>query len=104
MGNAALPLQTVLSFGIGSLGYLLWSIVMLRGQVFHKWTAVLGNIVGALGILGAAAPVVTSSAVLGLCQYLSVPLMGLWFVIVGVILFRYGLKVKNTSTVSPLHR
>ena len=42
-GYAALPLQTVLSFGIGSLGYLLWSIVMLRGQIFHRWVAILGR-------------------------------------------------------------
>jgi hypothetical protein len=87
-GYTALPLQTVLSFGIGSLGYLLWSIVMLRGSVFHRWVAVLGILVGVLGILGAAAPVITGSAVLGICQYLSIPLMGLWFVFLGVILFR----------------
>lgn len=88
-GYAALPLETVLSFGIGSLGYLLWSIVMLRGKIVPRWVAILGVVMGVMGIVGAAAPVVTGSAILQICQYLSIPLMGLWFVILGVVLFRY---------------
>jgi hypothetical protein len=89
-GYAALPLQTVLSFGIGSLGYLLWGIAMLRGQIFPRWTAIMGIVMGAVGIVGAAAPVASGSAVLAVFQGLAIPYMGLWFIIVGVRLRRHG--------------
>jgi hypothetical protein len=89
-GYTALPLQTVLSFGIGSVGYLLWSIVMLQGRIFPRWAAILGIIMGGMGIVGAASPVIAGSVILGICQYLSIPFMGLWFIIIGVRLHRYG--------------
>jgi hypothetical protein len=94
-GYAALPLQTVLSFRIGSVGYLLWGIAMLQGQgrIFHKWTGIMGIVLGVIGIVGAAGPVVTGSAVLAICQGLAIPYMGLWFIIVGVLLRRYGRKL-----------
>ena len=31
-GYAALPLQTVLSFGVGAIGWLLWSVAVLQGR------------------------------------------------------------------------
>ncbi len=91
-GYAALPLQTVLSFGIGSVGYLLWSIAMLQGHIFPRWAAIMGMVMGVIGIVGAAAPVITGSAALAICQYLAIPYMGLWFIIIGVLLRRYGRK------------
>jgi hypothetical protein len=89
-GYAALPLETVLSFAIGSLGYILWSVAMLQGRIFPKWAAILGIVMGVAGVVGAAAPLVPGLIVLGVCQYLSIPLMGLWFLIIGVLLRRYG--------------
>ena len=38
-GYAALPLQTVLSFGVGAVGWLLWSVIMLKGRTFPRWVA-----------------------------------------------------------------
>jgi hypothetical protein len=94
-GYTALPLQTVLSFAIGSLGYLLWSVAMLQGRIFPKWAAILGIVMGVTGVVGAAAPLVSGSIVLGVCQYLAIPLMGLWFLIIGVLLRRYGRTLMN---------
>jgi hypothetical protein len=88
-GYYALPLQTVLSFAIGSFGYLLWCIPMFR-SIFHRWTAIFGAVWSTVGIIGSAAPLFPSSATLGLFQSLCVPAVGLWFVFVGVQLFRYG--------------
>jgi hypothetical protein len=94
-GYTALPLQTVLSFAIGSLGYLLWSVAMLQGSIFPKWAGILGIVMGVTGVVGAAAPLVSGSIVLGVCQYLAIPLMGLWFLIIGVLLRRYGRRAMN---------
>jgi hypothetical protein len=88
-GYYALPIQTVLSFSVGSLGYLLWCVAM-RKSIFPRWAAIFGAVISLAGIIGAAAPVFPSSALLGLLQYVCVPLMALWFLIVGVQLFRYG--------------
>ena len=94
-GYYALPIQTVLSFATGSLGYLLWCIPMLR-SVFPRWLAIFGVIAGIIGLLGSAAPVIPSAPVLGLFQYICVPLMALWFVIVGIRLYRYGRSLPET--------
>ncbi|MGD0716583.1 MAG: DUF4386 family protein [Halobacteriota archaeon] len=91
-GYAALPLQTVLSFGVGAVGWLLWSVVILKEHTFHRWTGVFGIIVNVIGIIGAAAPLALTSYILGLCQFLAVPLTGLWFIIIGVALFRFNQK------------
>ena len=91
-GYAALPLQTVLSFGIGAVGWLLWSVVMLKGSIFPRWMAISGIIINVIGIIGAAAPVVPASFILGLFQFLAVPLTGLWFIIIGVRLYRSSQK------------
>jgi hypothetical protein len=90
-----LPLETVLSFAIGSWGYILWSVAMLQGRIFPKWAAILGVVMGVTDVVGAAAPLVSGSIVLGVCQYLAIPLMGLWFLIIGVLLRRYGRRVMN---------
>ena len=47
-GFAALPLQTVLSFGAGSVGWLLWCFPM-SGSVFGRKTAVYGAVVNVVG-------------------------------------------------------
>jgi hypothetical protein len=43
-GYYALPLQTVLSFAIGPIGYILWCVPMVR-SFFGRWTAIIGVIV-----------------------------------------------------------
>jgi hypothetical protein len=87
-GYTALPLQTVLSFGVGSVGWLLWCIPMAK-SAFGRTTAIFGVIVNVIGIIGAGAPVVSSS-VLGLCQILAPPLIGIWVIIVGYKLYRHS--------------
>lgn len=88
-GYYSLPLQTVLSFAIGSLGYLMWCVPMAR-SFFGRWVAITGAIVSAIGILGSAAPIVPSSYILGLCQFLCVRIIALWAIWIGVLLLRYG--------------
>jgi hypothetical protein len=88
-GYYALPLQTVLSFAIGPLGYILWCVPMAR-SFFGRWLAIFGVIVNVIGLLGSSAPVVPSSYFLGLCQFLCVRLIAVWFIIVGVQLYRHG--------------
>jgi hypothetical protein len=88
-GYYALPLQTVLSFAIGPLGYLLWCIPMTR-SFFGRLPAIAGAIVSIIGLLGSAAPVVPSSYFLGLCQFLCVRVIALWAIWIGAKLLRYG--------------
>jgi hypothetical protein len=88
-GYAALPLQTVLSFRIGAVGWLLWSLLMAK-SVFRRTTAAFGVIVNVIGIVGSASPVVPSSSILGLFQFLAVPLTGFWFILVGFQLRRHS--------------
>jgi hypothetical protein len=100
-GYYALPLQTVLSFAIGPIGYILWCIPMAK-SFFGRWNAVIGIIVSVIGLLGAAAPVVPSSTFLGWCAFLCVRLIAIWFIILGVMLFRYGrsLPTNGDNTVT----
>lgn len=88
-GYYALPLQTVLSFAIGPIGYLLWCVPMAR-SFFGRWTAIFGVIVSVIGLIGSAAPLVPSSFILGLCQFICVRAIALWFIVLGVQLYRYG--------------
>ena len=71
---------------------------------FGRWTAYIGVIVNIIGILGSAAPLFPSSFFLGLCQFLCVRLIALWFIVLGVQMFRYGHrfpdKVDNTPVVA----
>lgn len=95
-GYYALPIQTVLSFAIGSIGYLLWSIPMLKGT-FRRWTAIFGAIMSLIGIVGAVAPLFPSSVILGVCQFVCVPGVALWFVFVGVQLYRHGTHLSRQT-------
>jgi hypothetical protein len=91
-GYHALSFQTVLSFALGPIGYLLWCVPMAK-SFFGRWNAIIGVILSVMGLLGAAAPVIPSSAFLGWCGFLCVRLIALWTIILGVMLFRYGLHL-----------
>jgi hypothetical protein len=97
-GYYALPLQTVLSFATGTLGYLLWCVPMLK-SIFSRLTAIYGAIVMVVAIIGSAAPLVPSSVILWLCQFVCIPACAFWFILVGVQLYRYGrhLPVKEDN-------
>jgi len=95
-GYYALPLQTVLSFAIGTFGYLLWSMAMFK-SVFRRGTAIFGLAVMIIALIGSAAPMFPSSLVLGICQFICVPACALWFVLVGLQLYRYGMHLGNTA-------
>jgi len=97
---SALPLQTVLSFGIGSVGYLIWCVPMAK-SLFGPRTAAFGVIVNVVGILGAAAPVVASSA-FGLMQFLAPPLIGAWFIVVGFQLYRHSAQFAHLDDTAHL--
>lgn len=88
-GYYALPIQTVLSFAVGTFGYLLWCVAMLR-SFFRRGTAIYGAIVMVIALIGSAAPLFPSSMILDLCQFICVPACALWFVLVGIQLFRHG--------------
>jgi len=83
-GYYALPIQTVLSFAVGTFGYLLWCIPMLK-SIFRR------------GLIGSAAPMFPSSIILGLCQFICVPACALWFAFVGVQLYRYGKHIPERN-------
>lgn len=87
-GYYALPLETVLSFGIGSLGWILWCIPMFK-SFFGRWTAIFGIVVNVLGLLAAAFPLFPSSSFLGLCQFLCIRLIAVWLCIIGIQLLVY---------------
>jgi hypothetical protein len=93
-GYNALPLQTVLSFGIGSLANLLWCVPMWK-SFFGRWTTVFGVVVNVIGMIGSAFPVVPSSAFLGLCLLLAPRLIAIWSIVLGVQMFRYGLRLPS---------
>lgn len=102
-GYYGLPLQTVISFASGTFGYLLWCVPMLN-CIFRRGTAIFGMIVMVIAIIGSAAPLFPSSIFLGLCQTVCVPACALWFVFVGVQLYRYSrhipAKVDNIAVMS----
>jgi hypothetical protein len=98
-GYAALPLQTVLSFGIGSVGWILWCVPMAK-SAFGRALAILGVAVNIVGILGAAAPVVTS-VFLGWCQILAPPLIGFWIILVGLKLYRHSSQFADLDRATP---
>ena len=86
-GFYALPLQTVLSYGVGAAGWLFWSIAMVKSS-FGLRTAILGIVVNSIGIVGAAHPMVQSSFALGLLQFITPPLTSAWAIVIGVQLYR----------------
>jgi hypothetical protein len=91
-GYHALPFQTVLSFAIGPIGYLLWCVPMAR-SFFGRWLAIFGVIVSVIGLLGAGSPIFPTSVFLGWCAFLCVRLIAIWTIFLGVQLFRYGLRL-----------
>ena len=88
-GYYALPIQTVLSFAVGTSGYLLWCVPMLK-SIFRRGTALFGTVVMIIALIGSAAPLFPSSFILGLCQFICVPACALWFILVGIQLYRYA--------------
>ena len=100
-GYYALPIQTVLSFAVGTFGYLLWCVPMLK-SIFRRGTAIFGIAVMVIALIGSAAPLFPSSIILGLCQFICVPACALWFVLVGIQLYRYATRIPKDE-VSPTH-
>ena len=88
-GYAALPMQTVLSFITGTFGFLLWCYPMSKG-VFRRRTAIFGAIVNAIAVVGSFAPVLPSSTLLAIFQFITLPGVGIWFAIVGFQLYRHS--------------
>jgi len=88
-GFHALPIQTVLSFATGTFGYLLWCVPMAK-SIFRRGTAIFGAIVMVVALIGSAAPLFPSSAILGLCQFVCIPACALWFILIGARLYRFG--------------
>jgi hypothetical protein len=98
-GYYALPLQTVLSFAVGTFGYLLWCIPMFR-SVFRRFTAFFGAVWCIVALIGSVSPLFPSSYILGLFQYLCVPAVALWFIFIGIQLYRYsGQLIANPAPV-----
>jgi hypothetical protein len=91
-GYHALPLQSVLSFGIGSLAYLLWCVPMWK-SFFGRWTTIFGVIVNVIGVVGSASFLVPSSTILGVCLLLAPRLIALWSIVLGVQLYLYGRRL-----------
>jgi hypothetical protein len=97
-GYYALPIQTVLSFAVGTFGYLLWCVPMAK-SFFGRGTAIYGAIVMVIALIGSAAPLFPFSLILGLFQFICIPACALWFVLVGIRLFRYGSRLPVTVTI-----
>ena len=87
---AAIPIGTFYSYLVGSIGFLIASIVMLRG-VFRKQVAFLGIVANALGIISAFVLVAPGLAVIILPTLI---FYGFWNILVGVQLFQLGLIAK----------
>ena len=95
-GYFALPLQTVLSFAIGTTGYLLWCIPMFKSE-FRLGTAILGFLMSVIALAGSAAPLFPTLIPMGLCQMIAVPLCAFWFILLGVHLCRYGKRSQEIA-------
>ena len=88
-GFAALPIQTVLSFGLGTFGFLLWALTMRR-SIFRRGTALFGMAANAIGVAGSFSPLFPSDPTLGLFFYITLPAVGLWCAIVGAQMYRHS--------------
>jgi hypothetical protein len=98
-GYYALPLQTILSYAIGSVGYLLWCVPMAK-SFFGRWAAIAGIVINIIGILGSAAPIVPASYFLGLCLFLTPRLIALWSIVLGVLLLRYVHRIPSRGNIT----
>jgi hypothetical protein len=83
---AALPIATFYSYFIGSLGFTIASIVMLKG-VFRKVVGLIGIVCNFLGIIVAFALFAPDLAQL---IFPTLNLYGLWNILVGAQLIRIG--------------
>jgi hypothetical protein len=92
-GYYALPLQTVLSFAIGPIAYLLWCVPMAK-SFFGRWLAVSGVIVSIIGLLGSLAPIIPSF-VFVISQFLCVRLIAIWTIFLGVQMYRYERRLST---------
>ena len=90
-GVAALPVQTFFSFTVGAVGWLLWSLLMWKG-VFPRWVAVFGVIANVMGFLGGVGALVqgTPYYLLGLFTIFGALFTAVWFIMIGILLYRYG--------------
>ncbi len=86
---AAIPIATFYSYLVGSIGFFIASITMLKG-VFRKPVAFIGIAANGLGIIAAFVLFAPGLAVIILPTLV---LYGLWNVLVGVRLFRLGRTV-----------
>jgi hypothetical protein len=95
-GYNALPIQTVLSFAIGPIAYLLWCVPMAK-SFFGRWLAIAGVIVSIIGLLGSLAPIIPSSFIFVLCQFLCVRLIAIWTIFLGVQLYRNASRLPTKT-------
>jgi Domain of unknown function (DUF4386) len=93
-GYYALPLQTVLSFALGPIAYILWCIPMAK-SFFGRWTAIIGILVSVIGLIGSVSPLVPDSALIGICFFLAPRLIALWTILLGVQLYRFGHRLPS---------
>jgi len=99
-GYAALPLETVLSFGTGTFAFLLWCWPMSR-SIFRRRTAIFGAIVNAIGVAGAFSPVAPGVALLAYFQFVTLPGVAIWLAIVGAQLYRHVDQVEVMDGAAP---
>ena len=97
-GYYALPFQTVLSFAIGSVGYLLWCVPMAK-SFFGRWVSLAGIVINVIGVVGSAAPLVPASYFLGLCLFLAPRLIALWSIALGIMLLRHVQRMPGRENV-----
>lgn len=99
---AALSTQTFFSFTIGAFGWLFWSLLMLK-SFSGKGSAIFGVIVNIMGILGGVGALVqgTPYYLLGIFTVLGAIFTGVWFIVIGAQLYRYGSRLP-VSAVDPL--
>lgn len=102
-GYHALPIQTALSFAIGTFGYLLWCVPMWQARnIFRRWMVFLGIVWSVAGVIGSAAPLMPKSAFLGMCQFLCVPMVALWFIFVAIQILSYARRIaENMHSTEP---
>jgi hypothetical protein len=95
-GYYALPIQTVLSFAIGSIGYIFWCVPMAK-SFFGRWVAAAGIIINVIGIIGSFSPLYPDSYFLGLCLFLTPRLIALWSIVLGVQLLGYVRRIPSKA-------
>lgn len=94
---SALPLMTFFSFLIGSVGMLLWSVVMLR-NAFGRRLGIFGIIANFLAVLGSLYPLISNPPiVLGIIFVYCIPIVAIWFVLVGIQLLRINKRLTATT-------